>query len=123
MKYLSANVLSASDTTSQTSAKIDSEQLVGASFHAYFGDSTEAGTIQIQASNDVCDFNYLANSFTPTNWVNIPSATGTSTAGSPVLISLPVSNGLMSFRWLRVVYTNTTPGTSTINVNIFAVAE
>lgn len=121
MKYLSNIVLSASDTTSQTSSKIDSNQLLGASFHCIFGDSTVAGSVKIQASNDPAPTNYTAQyNFTPTNWVDIPSASATITAGAPVLITIP--NTSLLFRWMRVVFTEGTPGTSTILVEMFAVS-
>lgn len=111
----------ASDTTSQTSGKIDSNQLLGASFQVFFGDSTVGGSVKIQASNDLCPQNYSAvYNFTPTNWVDIPSASATITAGAPVLITIP--NTSLLFRWMRVVFTETTPGTSTITVEMFAVS-
>lgn len=118
MKYVNINVLSAGDDVSQIGAKIDADQLVSASFQAYFGDSTAAGTVKIQASNDVCPYGYIPGGFTVTNWTDIPSATATVTAGASVLITLPQ----ISYRWMRVVYTSSVAGSTTINVNLFAVA-
>jgi hypothetical protein len=121
MKYLNCPVLSASDTASQTSAAIDSQQLMGASFHIYFGDNTVAGSVKLQASNDICATNYSAQyNFVPTNWVDIPSASVSIVAGAPELITLP--NTSTMYRFMRVVYTFSSGGSSTINVNMFAMS-
>ena len=119
MKYANINVLSASDATSQTSDKIDCNQILEASFHIYFGDSTAAGTIQIQASNDINNNNYEPANFTVTNWVNIPNASATVTAGGAQLITIDY----VCYRWMRVVYTSSVPGTTTINVNMFGISQ
>ncbi len=119
MKYLNTPIISAPDTASHTSAAIDSQQLIGASFHIYFGDNTVAGSVKIQASNDVCSTNYSATfNFAPTHWVDIPGASVSIIAGAPELITLP--NTSTMYRWMRVVYTFSSGGSSTINVNMFA---
>lgn len=114
MHYTSATVLSASDAATATGSSIPSDQLVSASFQSIFTDTTAAGTVQIQASNDLV--NDLPGSSPPTNWTNIPSATATVTAGVAPYIFLPS----LAYRHMRVLYTSTTPGTGTFIVNIFA---
>ncbi len=118
MKYVNCNVLSASDASSQNGIVIESSQLFSASFQAYFGDSTASGTLKIQASNDEFNAFYQPSTFTPTNWVDIPNASSTVTSGASVLISLQY----LSYRWMRVVYTSSSGGSSTINVNMMALA-
>jgi len=118
MKHVSVNVLSAPDTGSQNGLQIDSSELISSSFHAYFGDTTAAGSLKVQVSNDICNFsNYPAN-FTVSQWVDLPSSSIAVVAGAPVIITVPQ----MSYRWIRAVYTSTTPGTTTVNVNMFAVS-
>lgn len=118
MKYVNYTLLSASDATSQTSAKVDTDQVVSISFHCFFSDGDVAGTCQVQASNDPCPAGYIPDTFTPTNWVNVPLASGTSTAGSSVLITIPVS----SYRWLRLNFSATQAGSGTIKVNVFGIS-
>lgn len=116
MRQVNVNVLSAPDNASANGNVIDSNQLFAASFQAVFGDVTAAGNIQIQASNDISAPGAPVNSPGPTNWTNITGATATVTAGASVLVSL--SN--INYRFLRVVWTNTSGGSTTINVNMFA---
>lgn len=102
MRNLCTSVLHASDASNQTGITVDSNQLVAASFHFFFGDSLAAGTVKVQASNDPTAQGALA--FTPVNWVDIPNATAAVTTGTPKLITLED----MSYRWLRVLFVNTT---------------
>lgn len=117
MRQVNVNVLSAADTSSQNGIQIDSNQLFAASFQAVFGDSTAAGTLKIQMSNDVAPTGGPGvSNFTVTNWVNIPSASSTVTAGA----CPPITINPSCYRWLRAVYTRSSGGSSTINVNMFA---
>lgn len=116
MKTVNAHVLSGSDAASINGPSIVADQLVSASFQAVFADTTAAGTIQIQASNDLPPAGNVPAAFTPTNWSNIPSATSTVVAGVAPIITLPQ----ICYRWLRVSYTESAAGTSTILVNMFA---
>jgi hypothetical protein len=118
MRNETINILSASDASSQNGVQIDTNQILAASFQAVFGDSTAGGTVQVQMSNDIYNSAYL-QTFTVSNWTNIPSASATVTAGASVVISVPQ----MCYRWIRVIYTSTTPGTSTINVNMNALSQ
>lgn len=118
MKFLNADILSAVDTASANGNQIDASQLYIASFHAVFGDATAVGTIKVQASNDIFDAFYLPGFFTVTNWVDIASASVNVTAGGQVLIP-PLT---LSYRWIRVVYTRTSGGSTVVNVNMQAQA-
>lgn len=110
MRNANFNILSASDSVDGTGGKFDSNQLVSASFMAVFGDATVDGTFKIQASNDPCAFGNMAVDFTPTNWVDIPSATATITNGASALIT--IAN--MTYRWVRAVWAVTGAGVQTV---------
>lgn len=114
MRNVCCNVLSAVDTASANGIQIDSNQLFSASFATYFGDATAAGTVKVQASNDPYPYGYIASDFVVTNWVDIPDATATISSGASAIISLPQ----LCYRWLRVVYTRASGGSTTINVNM-----
>lgn len=115
MRNVNALILSASDATSQTSIAIVSDQLVSASFQSVFGDTSAAGTIKIQASNDINNAMYN-NNFIPTNWSDISSATSTVVAGVAPIIFLPN----LSYQYLRVVFTSSAAGSTTIKVSMSA---
>lgn len=117
MRQESIVVLSAADDVTRTGGKYDASQLVNMSFQSYCSDTDAAGSVKIQASNDPVPSGALRNQFTPTHWVDIPNATATITAGSATFISL--SN--VAVGWIRVVFTQTTPGTGTIVVQMNAV--
>lgn len=116
MRNVNKTILQAADTTSQNGSQIDANQLIAASFHAYFGDVTAAGTVKIQASNDICNYRNLDNEFTVTNWVDVPNASASVASGAAVLIPVPQ----MCYRWIRAVYTSTSGGSSTVTVNMNA---
>jgi len=120
MKNLCATILNADDSMSQTSSVIDANQLIAASFAIYFGDSTAAGTVKIQASNDPTTQGYLANpaNFSPTNWVDIPSATASIASGGSALITI----NQMCYRWLQAVFTHSGGGSTKITININALS-
>lgn len=116
MRNVNCTILSAVDTSTQSGASVDSNQLLQASFQAIFGDTTAVGIVKIQFSNDICNDRYQANAFTPTHWTDIPSASVAVTAGVAPGLLIPV----MAFRWIRAVWTSTTPGTTTVTVNMNA---
>lgn len=125
MRKVNVNVLSAVDTASATGVLIDSDQLIVASFHAYFGDATAAGTVKVQASNDLAPVGNMAlpSNFAPTNWVDVPAMADsvvTATVASGTSACLVLSH--CTYRWLRVVYTRSSGGSTTINVNMFALS-
>ncbi len=116
MKPVNAVILSGSDAASINGSAILADQLISASFQAIFADTDAAGTIQIQASNDIPPAGTLPANFSPSHWSNIPSATTTVTAGVADVTILPQ----ICYKWLRCTYTSTTPGTSTMTVTLFA---
>lgn len=118
MRHNNIVALSAVDTASINGPQIDSIGLVSASFHIYFGDATAAGTVKIQASNDINNARNMAaiDGFVVTNWVDIPNATATIASGAPALITI----SQLSYGWLRVVYTRSGGGSTTIHVNMDA---
>ncbi len=118
MRYINKTILSAVDTASQTGAKVDSNQLLSGSFAVFFGDASANGAVKIQASNDICNAQYLPDTFTPPNWVDIPNATATITSGSSAIITI----NTLSYRWLRAVYTRSSGGSTTITVNMNAIS-
>ena len=119
MKYVNINVMAdADDSMDQNGSQIEASQLYAASFQAYFGDDTAAGTLKVQASNDECFVFYQPGNFTVTNWTDIPNASASVSSGASVLI--PTLQ--LSYRWLRVVYTAGSGGSTTINVNMMALA-
>lgn len=112
MRHVNSIVLNALDTTSQNGNQIDTNQIVAASFQAIFSDNIAAGSVKIQMSNDITHDSYQPMNFTVINWTDVPNASATVTAGASVVISIPQS----CYRWLRAVYTSTTPGTGTVMV-------
>jgi hypothetical protein len=117
MRNLCYELLRADDSTDQTSSKIDANQLVSISVMAIFSDTDAAGSVKLQFSNDPCNAgNVAASAFTPTNWLDVASASVAVVAGAKVALVLPQ----ITYRWLRVVWTQTTPGTGEITVNVNA---
>lgn len=107
MRNLNCNVLSAADNQTTNGIQIDSNQLFGMSFQAYFGDTQAAGTFKIQVSNDVAPIQYSSNStFTVSHWVDLPSATTPIVSGGSAIITVNPS----SYRWMRAVYTTSATG-------------
>lgn len=121
MKYVNSTVVTAhSDVSSFNGSKIDSSQLFQASFQAFFSTVTFGGTVKIQASNDPCADGMAPSSFSPTHWSDVPNATVTVTAGSAGTHIIAKFD--TSYRWLRVVVTQTTPGDGLVTVNMFGVS-
>jgi len=117
MRQVNTQVLSGSDAATVYGSQLDTNQIINSSFHCVISDNTAAGTFTVQASNDICAVGQGDQNFVVTNWVNIPSATVTLTAGQKQGIIF-VSES--AYRWMRAVYTSTTPGTGTVVVNWFA---
>lgn len=110
MRNINSNILSAADNQTTNGNTVDSNQLVSASFQAYFGDTQAAGTFKLQASNDINNDRYQPANFTPTNWVDIPNQTASITSGTSALLT--IAN--MCYRWIRAVYTTTAIGAQLI---------
>lgn len=114
MRNTQYNILSAVNTSSQTGSSEWMGQIVSASFITTMGDTTAAGTVKIQASNASPAGVTAPTQFTPpsNSWADIPNATSTIVAGVGPAILIPS----MAFAYIRAVFTETTPGTTTINV-------
>lgn len=119
MRNVNCTVLSAAATASANGVQIDTNQLVSISFHAVFGDAAGAGTIKLQASNDIATSRNMVaiDGFVVTNWVDIPNQSATIVAGAPALLTI----GELPYRWMRVVFTRT-GGTTTVRVNMNALS-
>lgn len=113
MRNFNKNVLTAADSLTTNGTQIDAGQVVSASFHCYFGDTNAAGTFKLQASNDVCNFDYTQQqaNFTVTNWVDVPSQSAAIVAGASALLT--IANN--AYKWLRAVYTSTATGVQTVS--------
>ncbi len=110
-------ILNAADDVSRTGGAVFTGQKVNMSFQSYCTVLDGSGTVKIQASNDnSSNKGSLSNQFTPTNWVDVPNATGTVTSGSATLITL--SN--VSYNYVRAVYTSSGAGTGNIVVQMCA---
>jgi len=106
-------IVAQNDAVSQASAQIDTGQMFRMSAHAFFSDSTAAGTLVLQASDDPTQFGNLPSLVKITDWITIPNTSQTVTAGSSVLI--PSTE--ICYRWVRVLWTPSA-GSGTISVNI-----
>lgn len=74
-----------------------------------------AGTLKLQASNDVSGADGLPGP--PINWNDIPSATAAVSGAGPVLI--PKTD--LTYQWIRVVYTNTGTGTISVRLKVWGI--
>lgn len=117
MRNLCKTILSATDTVTRTSDTINSNQLVSASFHISFSDENFGGSARVQVSNDPVA-NLPNSPGTPSNWVDLPTITASITSGSPAILVVPN----MTFQYIRVVVTQTTPGTGVMTVNMNALS-
>lgn len=108
VKYTPVVALNAADaSTNQTSAAIDTREDVYISVHN-ISTGTATGTVKLQASNDS-----ITSGTTPTNWVDIPSATVSITAAS----NTTIPSQLCNYNYVRVVFTFTA-GTGTITSKV-----
>lgn len=114
MKSAQVTVLSDVDTATVTGAAFDVNQIVSASFQPVFGDVTANGTVKIQGSNDnpAPSGKGINGNFIPTNWADIPSATSAISSGVGPMIVL----ANMCYRSIRVVYTRSSGGSTTVQV-------
>lgn len=95
--------------------KVDCQQLFAASFIAVFTDNAAAGTMKIQGSNDPCPYGNIAADFTPTNWVDIPSASVVVASGTTSTVMITQ----IAYRWIRAVWTRS-GGAGTLDIFINA---
>lgn len=114
MRNVNINVASALANANISGSQVDANQLVSASFHAYFSNSQGAGTFKLQASNDIAPARNMTaiDGFTVTNWVDIPNQSANITSGTSALLTLSVC----TYRWIRPTWTSTATGIQTIGV-------
>jgi hypothetical protein len=96
------------------SAAIPSLNLFACSVQAVATGGSVAGTVKIQASNDVP----VASSAVPTDWNDIPSATVSVTGAGAFLI--PKLD--LCYQYIRIVYTDSGTG-GTIAVRVKALGD
>lgn len=114
MRKVNYVLLNAASNVNQTSGKIDTNQMVSISALANFTNGDEAGSVKWQASNDPCPDSIQPNTFTPTNWADVPNQSATITAGGSALLTITQC----SYRWLRIVWTHTSGGAANKVVNV-----
>lgn len=113
MRNLCIKIIDAEDDSADiTSSHIDASQLMNCSIQVVCSDTDADGTVAIQGSNDFCA--EPRENFTPTNWVNLDTVTVTNGVASTLSINP------LSVSWLRVKFTQATPGTGTMTVNLNA---
>lgn len=100
MRFESISILSGSSVAGINGAAKDVNQVVNLTVQTLSSGAGVAGVLKLQASNDACNTQSRAT-FVPTNWVDIPSASATITAGVPALIV--ISNIAIGF--IRAVWT------------------
>lgn len=114
MRSINSQILTGVDASvSGVSAAIAASQIFYISVQAVMT-GTSSGTLKLQFSNDPCEGQQPTAS--PTNWIDIPSATVTltGTAGA-----FGIAKTDLSYRFIRAVYTknNGSAGTITVTIN------
>ena len=115
MRQENINIIPLQAAATITSAAIDARNLFYCSAQAIATGAGAAGTLKLQASDDIAGAD--GNSGSPSNWSDIPSATVSVSAAGAFLI--PKTD--LCYQWVRVVYTNS--GTGTINVRFKALGD
>lgn len=114
MRNLTKVLLSANNTGTQNSAALDCRQIYALSMITNFSDGAAAGTIKLQASNDVPLDGVAPPAFVPTNWIDIPNATDTIAAGAASEITV----NPICYAWVRATWTSSGgAGTLTARIN------
>jgi hypothetical protein len=112
-------MINAVDTVTQTGPPVFTGQIFAGSFTMTFGDTSVAGSVQIQGSNETASRSNLST-YVPSSgsWNNIPGASSTIAAGVGPAIVLPTLN----FQYIRAVFTYVSGGSSTVQVlgNLFS---
>lgn len=94
MNYSNKQILTAAPNTGTVeSAAVDARFVIGATVQAWFSDVTAAGTLKLQASNDVKS---------PTHWNDIPNATVAVAAGATSMT--PILSANFCYQWIRVAF-------------------
>jgi hypothetical protein len=120
MRQSYEKIISLGDATASplNSSKIDTRQVYTVSLVMTSSSGSNAGTIKLQGSNDICGFGNVAANFTPTTWVDLPSTIvdGSGTVAAGATVTLVVKQ--LCYAWLRAVWTPSAgAGTITATVN------
>ena len=107
-------MLSDVDTKTVTGAAVFVGQIFAASFTSTFGDTAAVGVVKVQGSNETASRSNLATYIpSATSWNDIPSATSAISSGVGPAIVIPS----LCFQYIRVIFTYTSGGTTTVVVN------
>lgn len=121
MRQSYEKIITAGDATASplNSSKIDCRQVYSLSLVLTSSSGSNAGAIKLQGSNDICAFGNVAENFTPTTWVDLPSTMvdGSGTVASGAAVTLSVKQ--LNYAWVRAVWTPSggAAGTITATVN------
>lgn len=105
MNFTSSKIFDAEPNVAgpTNSDAVSADTMVYVSVQVVFTDVAAAGTLKLQASNDVKDTSNPGKQFVPTNWNDITGASVVVAAGATSLIP----QLLVSYRWIRAVWTRT----------------
>ncbi len=112
MKYSNYSPINAISSVTISSPAVDIQQVIKMSYQIVVGTGSIAGSVQAQVSND----DTLQGSRgvgSPSNWSNLGASTALSTSGVTL-----VPQQDLCYRYLRFVFTDTSSGTGTANLNI-----
>lgn len=111
MRYANVTALNAISANSTTASDAeDASYLMKVSAQVVSAGSSILGTAKLQSSNDKPPAGESPVQFTPTNWVDIPSASATiTTAGAQMIAPVDVC-----FQYIRALFTDTGAGVQTV---------
>lgn len=101
MRFESISILSGNSVADINGSAKDINQVVNLGVQVISSANTVVGILKLQASNDACNTQSRAT-FVPTNWVDIPNASATITAGAPALIQIAnIAVGFLRAVWVH----------------------
>lgn len=109
MRQATLEIMSGDDSGNITGSAFNMQQAVSGSIVPICGDVTATGTLKVQISNDL-----VLNNAAPTNWADLPNATSAISSGVGPAIML----NNMAYAYLRVVYTRSSGGTTTLKARL-----
>lgn len=112
MRNYPVKILNAADTGSETGSAFFVGQAASASFTAIFGDTSAAGSVKIQGSNEIPVGDPKVYVPSAGSFADIPNATSAIAAGIGPAIVLPS----MNFQYIRTIFTASNAGNTTIQV-------
>lgn len=117
MRTENITILTGNSAGDLTGSVKNSDQIINLSVQVVSSAGTVAGVLKLQASNDAPNTS-LRSEFTPTNYVDIPNATVTISAGGAGMIRLSDC----SFGYIRAIWTHDGGGsTGTVTALMTAV--